>query len=106
MTLRPILLIEKLPAESFTLDVSFVSVLEAGETISDAATSAVDRNSGNDETANVLSGSPTVAGGNTVQCVVIAGEEGKRYLLSIVATLNTGELREQWIEMRIPTRTV
>lgn len=106
MTIRPVAYFEKLPDEEFTQRVDFVNVLSVGETISGVDVAVFDRADGSSQTAAIISGTPVVSGSTTVDYDLQGGVEGTRYLIAVLATLNTGEKREQWVEMRVPTKVL
>lgn len=104
MSYRVVPLIEKLPEEIFTTEVDFVDVLGESETISSAAVTVVERDTGTDVSGTLLSGSPSVVG-TAVRYDLRNGEEGISYMVAVVATLNTGEKREQWVRVSVPSKS-
>ena len=100
VTLRLVPRFEKFPGELMTQSVDFDAVMAAGESISSASATAVQKDTGTDVTGSVISGSATFAG-TLVTYRVTGGTAGSNYVLTVRATLNTGDIYEQRLEMSV-----
>lgn len=105
MSIRPVYVFEKFPSEEFTQSVDFADSLGVGESITAGAADAIERLSGSDATADVIDGAASVSTTKVVYAVK-GGAPGTRYLISVRATINNGNVYEQWIEMLVPAEVI
>jgi len=104
--IRAIPVFEKFPQELFNQKVDFTASLAVGETITAASVTALNRTSGADATAEILTGSPTIVDSSkAIRYRLQAGTPKSEYLISVVATLSTSDKLEQWVEMIVPADT-
>jgi hypothetical protein len=92
--------LDKQPAEKLTIGVDFANDLGAGEIIAGAAVGAVDLSDGSAAGGIVLDGSYSISG-STVSQTVKAGDDGKRYKITIRAITDAPHVFEADIIMTV-----
>jgi hypothetical protein len=85
----------KQPAEQYAFGYDFVDELPTGVDVSSAVLSAIDLESGTDQTATILLSSTATIVGTQVLGRWRAGIAGRRYKIRVLATLSNGDIFEE-----------
>lgn len=88
----------KQPDETFPIAVDFTAALDTGETLTSATVTARIRSTGDDATATLLTGSPTVSTTIVTQQLAADGQSGTQYIVQFHAvTNNSNEYEDEVI---------
>lgn len=92
----------KQPSEKQTRAFDYSGKLSIGAaSISSATVSAIDTSDGTSVSGTVLTSTTAVVSGYQVRFTVQAGTDGKTYKISTLATLNTGDILEDDVLMKV-----
>lgn len=91
----------KRPTEQFSLPVDWASKIPSGATLTSGALTAVNRETGADVTASVLTSSTATVAGTVASAIGRAGASPTDYLITMTVTLSDGSVRVQEILLQV-----
>lgn len=89
----------KQPSEEYTIAVDFTGRLPTGTALSTGTVAAIDLADDSDVSATVLGSTTATISGTLVKVLVKAGTDGKKYKITFLITLDSGEILEEDLEM-------
>jgi hypothetical protein len=93
--------IEKQSSERRTRSIDFLQKMPSGATISGATVACVVNSTGEVKSGSMLASTTATISGSVAAFVVLGGENGELYKITVTATLSTGDILTADLFMRV-----